>query len=153
MSASSPAQDAPPETAGAPSPPAFRWNVRVYYEDTDAGGIVYYANYLRFFERARTEWLRALGASHTDLVAQDDLMFVVRELAIDYRQAARLDDELELSLDVVEARRVSVTLRQQARRRGEETILVEAKVRIASIRCSDGRPVGMPARLGIRMTQ
>ncbi|MCU0940608.1 MAG: YbgC/FadM family acyl-CoA thioesterase, partial [Burkholderiaceae bacterium] len=73
---------------------AFRWRLRVYYEDTDAGGIVYYANYLKFFERCRTEWLRALGIDQTALVRDAGLQFVVKSIACEYRQPARLDDEL-----------------------------------------------------------
>jgi tol-pal system-associated acyl-CoA thioesterase len=81
-------------------PSVFTWTVRVYYEDTDAGGIVYYANYLKFFERARTEWLRALGIHQQALLDNEGAAFVVRSASVDYVSAARLDDELTLTLNV-----------------------------------------------------
>jgi len=117
----------------------------VYYEDTDAGGIVYHANYLRFFERARSEWLRSLGGpSHSEIAAARDEVFVVRDLRIEYLRPARLDDMLELELAVAGGRRASLTLRQWAHRQGDDETLVDAQVRIAMIRRSDGRPVGLP---------
>ncbi len=125
--------------------------VRVYYEDTDAGGIVYYANWLRFFERARTDWLRALGADHTSLAADAGIAFVVREAAIDYRRPARLDDQLRIDVRLVEARPASWTLWQCARRLDEEPILVAARVRIAAIRRLDGRPTAIPRWLQERV--
>lgn len=131
----------------------FDWRVRVYYEDTDAGGIVFYANYLRFFERARTEWLRALGVSHRELAENDGQQFVVRSLSVDYRKPARLDDELDLQLSTIKARRASLVLEQRAYRRGSEDLLVSAQVQIASVRCSDGSPVGMPKWLVKRVTE
>lgn len=135
----------PPDSSNAVARSVFRWPARVYYEDTDAGGIVYHANYLRFFERARTEWLRSLGGpSHSEIAAARDEAFVVRDLRIEYIRPARLDDMLELELSVADGRRASLTLRQWARRQGEEGTLVEAQVRIAMIRRSDGRPVGLP---------
>ncbi|MGB7182407.1 MAG: tol-pal system-associated acyl-CoA thioesterase [Burkholderiaceae bacterium] len=131
----------------------FDWRVRVYYEDTDAGGIVYYANYLRFFERARTEWLRALGVSHRDLAREEGLQFVVRSLVVDYRLPARLDDDLMLSLTNLKTRGASLLIEQNACRAGSEDILVSAQVRIASVRCADGSPVGMPKWLVKRVTE
>ena len=126
--------------------------VRVYYEDTDAGGIVYYANWLRYFERARTDWLRALGAEHTRLAEQTGVVFVVREIAVDYRQPARLDDLLEVEVRLLEARRASWTLWQCARLDGQSGPLVAATVRIAAIRRDDGRPTGFPRWLTERVT-
>ena len=81
----------------------FTWTIRVYYEDTDTGGIVFYANYLKFFERARTEWLRAAGVGQQALAENQQVMFVVRSTALDYHAPARLDDELIVSV-VVERR-------------------------------------------------
>jgi acyl-CoA thioester hydrolase len=102
----------PSESSNAVARSVFRWPVRVYYEDTDAGGIVYYANYLRFFERARTEWLRSLGGpSHSEIADARDEVFVVRGVSIEYLRPARLDDMLELELAVAEGRRASLTLR------------------------------------------
>ena len=135
----------PPDSSNAVARSVFRWPVRVYYEDTDAGGIVYHANYLRFFERARSEWLRSLGGpSHSEIAAARDEVFVVRDLRIEYLRPARLDDMLELELAVAGGRRASLTLRQWAHRQGDDETLVDAQVRIAMIRRSDGRPVGLP---------
>lgn len=125
--------------------------VRIYYEDTDAGGIVYYANWLRYFERARTDWLRALGAEHTRLAGEAGVVFVVREIAVDYRQPARLDDLLEIEVRLIEARRASWTLWQCARLGGQPEPLVTATVRIAAIRRDDGRPTGFPRWLNERV--
>jgi len=149
--------DAPPAlpsarndaAAAAAAPLAFALPVRVYYEDTDAAGIVYYANWLRYFERARTDWLRALGASHARLADEDGLVFVVRGIAVDYRRPARLDDALKIEVRVLEARRASWTLWQCARRDGEP--LVTATVRIAAIRRDDGRAAGFPRWLDERL--
>ena len=93
----------------------FRWPVRVYWEDTDAGGIVFYANYLKFFERARTEWLRSLGLEQQRLREQTGGLFVVTETALRYHRPARLDDLLQVSARVTELGRASMTLQQKAR--------------------------------------
>ncbi|RPH60634.1 MAG: tol-pal system-associated acyl-CoA thioesterase [Burkholderiales bacterium] len=137
--------------AAARAPLAFSIPVRVYYEDTDAGGIVYHANWLRFFERARTDWLRALGAAHTKLADESGLAFVVREIAVDYRRPARLDDLLRIEVRLLETRRASWTLWQGARLADEAEPLVTATVRIATIRRSDGRPAGFPRWLNERL--
>ena len=138
--------------AAAQLPLAFAIAVRVYYEDTDAGGIVYYANWLRFFERARTEWLRSLGAGHGEIERESGAVFVVRDLAVDYRAPARLDDELDLSLAIAALRGASLSLRQVARHRGAHAVLVEARVRVAMVRRADGRPVPLPGWLAQRIT-
>lgn len=124
--------------------PAFSWSVRVYYEDTDTGGIVYYANYLRFFERARTEWLRSLGVSQQALFESEGLQFVVRSIDLQYMAPARLDDVLHLKMDLLAARRASLMLNQTASIDGHSEILVSAKVRIAAISHTTGRPIGLP---------
>lgn len=134
-------------------PKIFSWRARVYYEDTDAGGIVYYANYLRFFERARTEWLRSLGATHQDLAQKEGLQFVVRRLAVDYRFPARLDDDLVLTLRNIRTRGASLLLEQQSYLAGSDQSLVSAQVHLASVRCSDGKPAGMPIWLVNRVTE
>lgn len=139
-----------PELAFAPA--AFLWPVTVYYEDTDAGGIVYYANYLRFFERARTEWLRSLGVSHRESAAVDGVQFVVRDLSVSYHRPARLDDRLTMHLQLVECRRASIVLRQWATPADDATLLVEAEVRIAAVRCDSGRPAPLPSRLLSRIS-
>lgn len=134
--------------AGAPGesfpPPVFELTVRVYYEDTDAGGIVYHANWLRFFERARTDWLRSLGARHRELASTDGLLLVVRDLSIDYRQPARLDDLLRVDVRVLEARRASMTLAQLAHDAESGALRVVTTMRIAAIARDTGRPVPLP---------
>src|SRR3712207_1993111 len=92
----------------------FAWKVRVYYEDTDTGGVVFYANYLKFFERARTEWLRAAGIGQQRLLERHGVMFVVKSTAVDYHAPAKLDDELKLTVVVEKLGRASVQFVQQA---------------------------------------
>ncbi len=110
--------------------PAFEWPVRVYWEDTDAGGIVFYANYLKFFERARTEWLRSLGIEQGALRERTGGMFVVSQTSLRYLHPARLDDELCVTAELVKAGRSSLWIEQQARRKVCATILCEASIRI-----------------------
>lgn len=109
----------------------FSWPVRVYYEDTDAGGVVYYANYLKFFERARTEWLRSFGLNQDKLQEEAGLIFVVRRALLDFVRPARLDDLLVLTVEPKKFARVYVDLAQEARR-GEE-LLARAEVRVACL--------------------
>lgn len=137
----------------------FHWPVRVYWEDTDAGGIVYYANYLKFFERARTEWLRRLEVSQSALAAESGLLFVVAEAALRYRAPARLDDALDLQLRLTQLGTASITVAQQAWRPATATasaqLLVEAEVRVGCVRTlDDGRmqPGRLPAPLRQRLT-
>lgn len=118
------------------------WNVRVYWEDTDAGGVVYYANYLRFFERARTEWLRALGVDQGRLQAELDCIFVVSEVQLRYLVAARLDDLLQITVRVTQQGRASLQLQQQAWR--GDTLLAEATVRVGCVKASTMKPSRMP---------
>jgi acyl-CoA thioester hydrolase len=129
----------------------FSLRVRVYYEDTDAGGIVYHATYLRWMERARTDWLRALGERHVDLARSAGLQFVVGELAIRYRRPARLDELLDVDLEVVEVRRASLRLAQRVRRAAGEpeggTLVADAEVRVAVMDRRSGRPAALPKRL------
>ena len=125
--------------AAAPSE-AFRWPVRVYYEDTDAGGVVYYANYLKFFERCRTEWLRALGVEQDALARDQGLQFVVTGIEAKYLRPARLDDELAIEARVAHAGRCSIVFDQSALRAGE--VVAQARVTVA---CVDTQ--GVPARL------
>lgn len=115
----------------SPSAKPFRHPVRVYWEDTDAGGIVYYANYLKFFERARTEWLRSLGIEQQVLRERSGAMFVVSESSLKYHVPARLDDRLDVTVGVRHSARASLVLEQQALRDGE--LLAEGKVRIACV--------------------
>ncbi len=110
----------------------FSFSVRVYWEDTDAGGIVFYANYLKFFERSRTEWLRSLGIGQQQLRDSTGGMFVVAETSLRYLRPARLDDELIVTAELIETGRVSMIIRQQALLKSEqtETVLCEGTVRI-----------------------
>lgn len=124
---------------------AYRLVVRVYYEDTDAGGVVYYANYLKYLERARTEWLRDAGIDHRTLVAQWNLLFTVRSVGIDYRAPARLDDRLEVEARVVRIGRASVDFAQAVRR--DDTELCSARVRVACLDADTFRPRALPAEL------
>jgi acyl-CoA thioester hydrolase len=121
----------------------FTWTVRVYYEDTDTGGVVYYANYLKFFERARTEWLRAAGFEQQKLAVEEGLQFVVARIECDYRRPARLDDVIALDVRVVQAGRVSVTFEQTARR-GDE-VLATARVRAGCVDTKTLVPKAMSA--------
>jgi acyl-CoA thioester hydrolase len=124
----------------------FSWPVRVYYEDTDTGGIVYYANYLKFFERARTEWLRNFGLNQDKLAQEEGLIFVVHRATLDFLRPARLDDMLEVTVEPLKIARVYVELAQEARRNGE--LLARAEVRVACLRQRDLKPAAIPQLLG-----
>ena len=123
----------------------FTLPIRVYYEDTDAGGVVYYANYLKFCERARTEWLRTLGVSQQALIDEQGLAFVVRSVQADYLASARLDDALEVVTRVAMLRRASILFEQQVMR-GQE-LLFTTRVLLASIDLHRQKPVAIPASL------
>ncbi|GAA5232802.1 tol-pal system-associated acyl-CoA thioesterase [Verticiella sediminum] len=124
---------------------AFRFTVRVYYEDTDAGGVVYYANYLKFFERARTEWLRALGFDQSRTAATSGSIFVVRSARTDYHRPARLDDTLSIASRIARVGRASMTFMQSCERDGET--LVTAEVDVACVNATSLRPVAMPGEI------
>ena len=130
-------------------PSVFTWTVRVYYEDTDAGGIVFYANYLKFFERARTEWLRALGVNQQALIEREGAAFVVRRATIDYRAPARLDDELTLTLDIAKLGNASVDFVQKAYR-GDQ-LLAEAQVKVGCVDLAAVRPRSLPPDVAAKM--
>lgn len=123
-----------------------RYALRVYYEDTDAGGVVYHANYLCFAERARTEALRAAGVAHAEMTSQHGLMFMVRRLKVDYLASARLDDSLCVMTQPLALRGASVELRQSIFRSGEERPLVVLEVLLACVRVADQRPGRVPER-------
>jgi len=124
--------------------PAHRYALRVYYEDTDAAGIVYYANYLKFAERARTEMMREAGLAHAAMVAEDGVMFAVRRCEVDYLSPARLDDLLDVETRVVEVGGASLEAEQIVRRDGDDL----ARIRIL-LACLDmrGRPSRLPAQV------
>lgn len=126
--------------------PTFYWPVRVYYEDTDASGVVYHAVYLKYFERARTEWLRAMGFSQQGLRGKLDVVFTVANLEVDYLQPARLDEDLEVTVVVAEMRRASLHFRQALARKGHrDTPLARARVRVACVDVGSFRPCPLPA--------
>ena len=124
----------------------FSWPVRIYWEDTDAGGIVYYANYLKYMERARTEWLRAAGIEQLPLKEQHGLMFVVVDLEARYRKPARYGDELQVTCEIAERTRASLTFQQRIYRGpipGGE-LLIDGKVRVACLDAKHLKPKALP---------
>ena len=133
-----------PTTGPAPGPAArtHRHALRVYWEDTDAGGIVFYANYLKYFERARTEWLRGLGFEQQALRERTGALFVVTHTSVHYRAPARLDDWLQVTVDLVHAGRASMQVQQQAWR--DQVLLAEGEVRIGCVDAGTFRPTRIP---------
>ena len=133
----------------APLPAAFAWPVRVYWEDTDAGGIVFYANYLKFFERARTEWLRGRGVVQSQLREQTGGIFVVSEAHLRYHRSARLDDELIVTALPTEFGRASMTIQQEAllKSGADQILLCEATVRVGWINAERHQPARIPSTL------
>jgi len=127
-----------PETDAA----GFIWPVRVYWEDTDAGGVVYYANYLKFLERARTEWLRKLDVHQTELADRDGVIFVVRRAEADYLRSARFDDALEVFCWLRHLGRASLEMEQTVMR-GDETLLT-ARIKVACVTTVEFRPARIP---------
>jgi len=121
---------------------AFVWPVRVYWEDTDAGGVVYYANYLKFMERARSEWLRAFGFEQDALRDEPGIVFVVRRVEIDYLSPARFNEQLEVSVALHEAGRASLSVRQELMRGSDR--LAEAVVTLACVDAIRFKPVRIP---------
>ncbi|MBM7059745.1 tol-pal system-associated acyl-CoA thioesterase [Pseudomonas sp. UL073] len=125
---------------------SYAHRCRVYYEDTDAGGIVYYVNYLKFMERARTERLRQLGFSQSELVG-DNLLFVVHSSEARYHAPARLDDELGITAEVIELNRASLRFRQQVRRVADNALLCEGQFLVACVRADSLKPRALPEAL------
>jgi acyl-CoA thioester hydrolase len=126
------------------------WTVRVYYEDTDAGGVVYHAGYLRFLERARTEWLRSLGYSQATLKAEESLLFTVVSMQLDFLRPARLDDLLCVRSHAMLAGGASVAFEQEIFR-GESERILSAQVRVACLDAASFRPRRLPASLRERL--
>ena len=124
---------------------AFSFPIRVYWEDTDASGIVFYANYLKFFERARTEWLRSLGVEQQQLLSQTGGMFVVAETNVRYLRPARLDDELIVTATVVQTGRASMTIEQQALLNNQP--LCEGTIRIGWVNAASMQPTRIPQNI------
>jgi len=125
----------------------FTWRTRVYWEDTDGGGVVYYANYLKFMERARTEWLRSLGHSQQEIAEQYGFVFAVAEASVKYRKPARLDDDLAVTCEPVPEGRASIRFRQQISRMANgdsATLLAEGEVRVVCVDAKSFRPRPLP---------
>jgi acyl-CoA thioester hydrolase len=124
------------------SAPPFRHRLRIYWEDTDAGGVVFYANYLKFFERARTEWLRSFGVGQQALREAEGTIFIVADTRVRYLRPARLDDEIDVSVVVRAAGRASLVIEQAAWRGGE--LLAEGEIRIGCVDAGTFRPQRIP---------
>jgi acyl-CoA thioester hydrolase len=131
--------------AGGQAP--FVWPVRVYYEDTDAGGLVYHANYLRFFERARTEWLRALGFEQDQLREQQDLLFVARQAEIRFLRPAYFNDALLVTARIAARGGASLDFAQEIRRPADDALCCSARFNIAAVSDSRRRPMRIPPDL------
>ncbi len=127
--------------------PAFEWTIRVYYEDTDAGGVVYHARYLHFLERARTEWLRSIGIDQSRLKRERGLVFVVSRVSLSFRRPATLDDELLATCVLVEQRGASLRFTQELRKAGSGERLLDADVLAACVTADSFRPVALPRDL------
>jgi len=118
--------------------------VRVYYEDTDSGGVVYYANYLKFMERARTELLRDMGFEQDQLRQEEGILFIVHSVQIDFRQPAKFNDALEVTAAVIDKRRASLCFSHEVRRAGETGVLCSGQVRVACVDAQSFKPVPIP---------
>jgi acyl-CoA thioester hydrolase len=128
----------------------FSISVRVYYEDTDMGGVVYYANYFKFMERARTEWLRAHGFEQDELLAREGVIFAVRSVQLDFLKPARFNDLLQVTVSVGRRGRASITVRQRVQR--GDLVLCEGEVRIACLEAKTFMPCAMPDAIAARLT-
>ncbi len=129
----------------------FSWPTRIYWEDTDAGGVVYHARYVAFMERARTEWMRAMGYGQEAMRSGDGQVFVVRAMTLDFLKPARLDDALEVTVELLQCRRASLVIRQAVLRDGQP--LVTAQVRLAAVGARDFRPQAMDDTLHAMLKQ
>jgi acyl-CoA thioester hydrolase len=122
----------------------FTWPVRVYYEDTDSGGVVYYANYLKFMERARTEYLRDLGFEQDQLRQYENVLFAVRSINVNYYKPARFNELLEVTARVVEIKKASMLFEQSIVRSADRQLLCDGSVRIASLSADSFKPCAIP---------
>ncbi|MDZ4731127.1 MAG: tol-pal system-associated acyl-CoA thioesterase [Xanthomonadales bacterium] len=132
--------------------PPFVWQIRVYYEDTDAGGVVYHSNYLNFFERARTEFLRAKGIHQQDLRDKHKLIWVVLDMQIRFRKAAKLDDELQVTAEPTWVKGVRVGFRQRMTRVADGVEVATAELSVAMLHADNLKPARMPAWLESELT-
>ncbi len=131
----------------------FRWPIRVYWEDTDAGGVVYHASYLRFLERARSEYLRHLGIEQETLRKDNGVVFVVRDIAIGFLKPARLDDLLDVTVALTERRPASLVFEQKILRTADGLPLAEARVRAACVDAAAFRPRPIPDDLFVEISK
>ena len=131
--------------------PVFSMRIRVYYEDTDVAGVVYYANYLKFMERARTEWLRSAGFELDELAKRDHVMFVVRSANMEFLKPARFNDAIDVDAAIADHRGASIRFTQQVRRR--DTILCKGDIRIACVDSATHAPRALPATLIARLKE
>ncbi|OGI59113.1 MAG: tol-pal system-associated acyl-CoA thioesterase [Candidatus Muproteobacteria bacterium RBG_19FT_COMBO_61_10] len=129
--------------------PTFTLPIRVYYEDTDTGGVVYYANYLKFMERARTEWLRSFGVMQDELSRTQGVLFAVRSARLDYLKPARLDEQLDVSVELGRRGPASILLLQQVRREGE--VLCRGEIKIACLKAPGFFPTAIPEDIVARI--
>ena len=134
-----------------PAEAIFVWPVRIYYEDTDAGGVVYHTNYIKFMERARTEFLRSQGIELDEMEREHRILFAIRALSVEYRKPARLNDLLQVTVDFDAVRPASITFRQTALREGE--LLCEGSVRVASICADQFRPKAIPDLMLVQLAE
>lgn len=125
----------------------FSWPVRIYYEDTDSGGVVYYANYLKFMERARTEWLRAAGFEQDELINRLGVLFAVRKVEADYLSPARFNDELTVTASIVERGRASLSFWQEVRRSSDNKLLCQGRIKIVSLKHDTLKPCAIPQEI------
>ena len=129
----------------------FVWTIRVYWEDTDAGGVVYHSQYANFFERARTEWLRSLGVHQAELAAEMNTVFVVRRMEIDFTRAARLDDELDVTVHSVELGGAKMVLKQEITRRADGERIASAMLIIGCLKANSFKPTRVPGPIRARI--
>lgn len=125
----------------------FTLPIRVYYEDTDAGGVVYHANYLKFMERTRTEWLRSMGYDQSRLVSQEQVVFVVHSIELSYLKPAQFDDLLQVTAEVIERSRLSIVFSQNIYRENADGVLehlITSTVKIVSVNSQSFKPKGIP---------
>jgi acyl-CoA thioester hydrolase len=122
----------------------FVWKVRVYWEDTDAGGVVYHSRYLNFFERARTEWLRNMGVHQAKMASEDNAIFVVTNMNINFVNAARLDDELDTTVHSVESPGARMVFKQDMTRCSDQQLIASADVTAVCLKADSFKPIRMP---------
>ena len=126
----------------------YVWHARVYYEDTDAGGVVYYANYLKFMERARTEWLRSLGVEQDELAQNLNVLFAVRSVSIKFKQPARFNDSLTVTVEPFALKPASVSFKQTIMKQSKETnVLTSGEINVVCLRVNDFSPQSIPKNL------